>query len=287
MKFLYSNIYKIKSWHRLVAAWLTIMLFAFSSCEKKTDWTFDKKGSDLIVVDGIITNERKTHEIRITKNTSSPNEVPEAVSGATVTISDGLGTMNLLESPAKSGKYVTGPNFMALLRRDYKLTILYNGKIYTAQASMEPVQPIIQLLVQKDVNNDLFHINWVARAYNPRLDNMYEILIDWSFLPTVNPIEKELAKKRVLFYTLKTLDVSELFAPQEEKIMFPQGTRIVERKYSLTEEHAVFIRSLLSETSWRGGYFDVAPANTTTNLSNGGIGFFGVCMVLTDTIYVR
>jgi len=91
----------------------------------------------------------------------------------------------------------------------------------------------------------------------------------------------------LLFYTLPTLDVSEIFAPQMEAVNFPSGTRITERRYSLAPEHAAFIRELLLETNWAGGIFNEAAANVTTNFSAGAYGFFGICSVTALSIIVE
>ena len=91
---------------------------------------------------------------------------------------------------------------------------------------------------------------------------------------------------RMLFYTLPTLDVSEIFAPEMEQISFPAGTNITERRYSLTPQHAEFVRELMLETQWAGGYFNVAAANVTTNLSSGAKGFFGLCAVTSLSVIV-
>jgi hypothetical protein len=54
----------------------------------------------------------------------------------------------------------------------------------------------------------------------------------------------------------------------------------------LNPDHAEFIRSLLSETSWQGGVFSSVPSNVKTNLSDGAVGYFGVCDVETKFLTV-
>jgi hypothetical protein len=78
-----------------------------------------------------------------------------------------------------------------------------------------------------------------------------------------------------------------VFAPNSQNINFPMGTVLIQRRYSLTDEHATFIRSLLLETAWQGGLFNTASANITTNLSQGAVGFFGACGVVEKTEVVR
>jgi pullulanase len=49
-------------------------------------------------------------------------------------------------------------------------------------------------------------------------------------------------------------------------------------------ENEEFARSLLMETEWRGGSFDVLYGNVPSNVSNGGLGFFSVSAELSDSI---
>jgi hypothetical protein len=54
----------------------------------------------------------------------------------------------------------------------------------------------------------------------------------------------------------------------------------------MNEAHAAFIRTLLSETEWRGGLFDVQPGNVQTNLSEGAVGYFAVSTVVGDSTII-
>ena len=69
--------------------------------------------------------------------------------------------------------------------------------------------------------------------------------------------------------------------------MFPKGSSIIRKRYSVSEPYETFLRSLLSETEWRGGVFDIERANVNTNLSEGAIGFFAASTVVTDTTIVE
>ncbi|MBE9509733.1 MAG: hypothetical protein IMY71_02550, partial [Bacteroidetes bacterium] len=44
--------------------------------------------------------------------------------------------------------------------------------------------------------------------------------------------------------------------------------------------------TMLSETEWKGGVFDVLPGNVYTNLSEGAVGFFAVSTVVSDSTVV-
>ncbi len=264
-----------------------ILSVVFVSCEKSINWDFDDNKINTIVVDGIIINVRKAHAIRITKPVSSLNEKPEPVSGAVVRLYNGDFVDTLKEQAKFPGLYFTDTTYRAVLNKTYRLRVDYAGKSYEAFARMIPVSPFRKLSYAYDENKNMFYIDSVAESFSSKESAMYEIIIDWSHLPEYQ--NKPLIDKTaiVYYYTLKTIDISQVFAPEKERVYFPAGARILERKYSLAPQHADFIRSLLSETEWRGGYFDVSQANVHTNISNGGLGFFGVCTVTRDTLTVR
>ena len=267
-------------------SFIILLFLVLTSCEKEVAWTFEASDSR-IVVDGIFTNVKRSHLIRITKSVSELNEAPKSVSGAFVTIYNGDSIHILTESPENSGIYKTDSNYIALLNKIYRLQILYEGERYTASARMIPVTPFKKLSYTYNSNNNLYYIDSVSRSFSSRESAMYEVIIDWSHLPDYADLPF-IEKRAVLYYyTLKTIDISQVFASEKETVYFPKGARILERKYSLAPQHAEFIRSLLSETEWRGGFFDVTQANVHTNISNGGLGYFGASTVIIDTLLVQ
>jgi hypothetical protein len=136
-----------------------------------------------------------------------------------------------------------------------------------------------ELTYARDDGNGMYYVDWVASAFSLESAAMWELLIDWSHVAGYESLDSADNHARMLFYTLPTLDVSEVFAPRMESLFFPAGTVITERRYSLTSAHAEFIRGMLLETNWTGGVFPVAPANVGTNLSDGARGYFGACAV--------
>ncbi len=259
---------------------LYIFIFlSFISCEKQVEWPLQSEHSNLIIVDGMITNEKKSHEIKITYPVTQLNETPKPVSGATVLISDEDSTYQLTEHPAGSGIYKTASYVIGRVGNHYTLLINLKGKIYSAKTTLPQGYVFNPLQYAKVGNNGLYHITWIANTYNAERFAMYEILLDWSNVPGYQNINPDSCKSRLLYYTLPTIDVSQVFAPVVEKQYFPEGTIITETRYSLTREHAEFIRALLSETNWQGGLFDSEHANIPTNLSDGAIGFFSACGV--------
>ncbi|HOV10658.1 MAG TPA: DUF4249 family protein [Bacteroidales bacterium] len=266
---------------------LYLLLLGLVSCEKQVDWPVQNDGTAYVVVDGILTNEAKAHPIRLTRSVSALNMPPEAVSGAGVIVSNADSSWFLTEQPGNPGVYCTPANFSAKVGVLYTLLVSIDGSVYTAKSRMVPNTPLILARYARSASENLFRITWVANAYNAAHPAMYELLLDWSQVPGYESLDPDNCRARLFYYSLPTIDVSQVFAPEMEKVLFPAGTKIIERKYSLNPEYVEFLRALISETNWKGGLFDSAPANVPTNLSSGATGFFAACHVITDSLIVQ
>lgn len=264
---------------------LTVLLLG--SCEKETALNTQYSASDKIVIEGLITNEFKTQQIRLSRPFSKPNSLPETVSGADILVSSNVNVYRFREDPARPGFYLSEDEFAGEAGKSYSLLINTNNTIISAKANMVPGSDFAFMRYARHNKTNLFRIIWVANPYNAKRPAMYEILLDWSMVPGYEHAEPQTTKARLLYYTLPTLDVSQIFALAMESILFPPGTIITENRYSLTPEHAEYFRALLSETNWQGGLFNSVPANLPTNLSNNGIGYFGASVVTTKSEIAR
>jgi len=267
-------------------ALISYIIIILTGCVKKTDWPVSGKTANLLVVDGIITDERKSQSIRITLPVSELNASPLPVTGADVLISNEDSTWMLTENPVDPGSYATDSSFLALLEKNYTLLIYLDDQVYSGKAYMVPGSAFNELQYLKDPDSDLFYIDWVANAFSYQDPAMWEIYLDWSLVTGYENMDPSDCRARMLFYTLPTLDVSQIFAPEMEKILFPAGTIINERRYSITPEHTEFLREMLLETNWTGGLYSLANANVMTNLSTGAIGYFGACSVTSLSLTV-
>jgi len=265
--------------------YLLLLLF-LASCEEQSDWDLKPANDDYIIVDGIITSELKTQVITLTKPVAELNAQPAAISGATILVSSNQGNYTFHEDAVQPGRYVSDKAFAGLRNRTYSLVINYGTKVYTSKAVLEPPAEFVFLKYRKTDGNN-YAITAVSNPYNPQRPAMYEILLDWSAAPGFEQLNPDSCKAKLFYYTLPTIDVSQVLAPTLEKVTFPKGTLITERRYSLTDEHAAYFRALLLETTWAGGFFNTASANLPTNLSTGALGFFGACGVTEKTEVVK
>ena len=257
---------------------IVVLLVVFTACEEKIDLPLQTQNLNTIVVEGILTNEKINHKIRLSRPYGKQNEEPAPVSGAVVSITDGSSSVLLVESPVGSGEYYT-PVVRAVFGRTYTLSIQFGGKVYVAQDSSVPVEPLSALDYRKV--NELYTLNLNNSGQDA---NFIDHHISWSNTSTCTAGSP--CDGRVVFYDLKTIDVNEIFKPRKEDFNFPANSIVIRRKYSVSPAYKAFLRSMLSETEWRGAVFDVQRADVTTNLSNGAIGFFAVSTVVSDTTVV-
>lgn len=263
-----------------------LLLILLASCEKQVDWPIEGPTPQLLVVDGTIIDRQGVQAITLSWPVDVLNASPLPVSGAVIRISTADSSWMLMEDPTEAGRYLTSETFIAGLGKTYTLFISVQDHIYSAKAEMVPGREFAALKWAKNSGDDLYHIQYVASAFSTTYPAMWELLLNWSHVPGYEQTDSTLCRARMLFYTLPTLDVSEIFAPTVEGISFPGGTIIEERRYSLTPEHAEFLREMLLETSWSGGFFNTAPANVSTNLSAGATGFFGASAVTSLSVTV-
>ena len=262
---------------------LILLPLLYFSCEEKTDWELDTNEPKVIVVEGVLTNERKAHEIRISRPMADLNGTPQPVSGAFVAIwetdqSDNNRAHRLHE--VQPGRYLTDSTIRAVYGKLYTLFILYQGQEYTGSSFMVPVDPLSTLKYHKVPGEEFWYELNFSETDQP---SMMEINLNWGHLPGFRNLPREETRARIVYYTVKSIDVNKIFKPAKERVPFPVGTRVYRRQYSMNQWQEDFVRSLMAETEWRGGLFDVQPGNVRTNLSEGAVGYFSVSQVVADS----
>ena len=96
---------------------------------------------DLPVIEGMITNEPGPYTIRLTHSTAIQDMEIKPIRGATITIEDDQGTLEVL-SQVSPGVYQTSPaGIQGTIGRSYRLTVESEGNIYQSDFELlrEPV----------------------------------------------------------------------------------------------------------------------------------------------------
>ncbi|MCB0490296.1 MAG: DUF4249 family protein [Cyclobacteriaceae bacterium] len=263
---------------KLLKLFLLIVLLC-CGCEDRIDQPLSSVETGSIVVEAHFTNENKNQLVKLTKPYLEQNGSVVPVSGATVVVVEGADTFYpLVETPAGSGEYFTS-NMIAVFGRVYTLVIRHQGGEFVAQARSVPVEPLSPLTYE-NAGNDQYRLMLNESGSE---SNYIEYELSWADTPVCNPGTNCLGL--VTYYDLKNVDVQDLFKPDKKDFLFPVGTRVIRRKYSVAPEYRDFLRSVLSETEWRGGIFDIQRANASGNVS-GALGFFAVSSVQIDTTFI-
>ncbi len=263
-----------------------ILFVILVSCEKPAYWVLNPIEDERIVVDGMITNEMQSHQIILSKINTSPNDSLKPATGAIIKIRTTDTTFELIENPVGSGVYLTDSNVKGNVGANYELIINLNGKTYTADDILNNVLPMPVASWKKDANSGLYYFNFVCNNYNSLESSMYKLELDWSNVTGYTQLPPKECKATIEHYSLQSVDLGELLGPKLETVLFPSGTKVIEKKYSLSSAHAEFIRSLLLETQWSGGLFDASHANVTSNIKGDAVGFFGASAVVSRTFFI-
>lgn len=261
-----------------------LALLLLSSCTEKINWDLEYQEADVIVVEGRITTETKSHEIRLSKPVYEINTLPEAVSGAVVEINDGRTIHTLREDPSRPGVYRTNPDFSAVVNQGYQLRIQHGDKRISGVAYVREALDFPNMRLIRVSNMPPLYEAYIGDQNGPSVIRME---LDWSHVRGYDTFPADKTHALIYHYTLGSVDVNRMFSPDREHVYFPPGTIVHREKESVPRSYEEFLRGLLSETDWRGGVFDVLPGNARTNLSEGAIGFFTAADVIRDTIIIE
>lgn len=257
-----------------------LAMFFFSCNEEEIGKELKTVESDLLIVECVLTNEKKSHKIQLSHPYQQLNGEQAPASGAVVTIIDGDENVFMAtEIPAGSGEYFT-VEMTAVFGKPYLLLVQYQGKEFFAWSGSVPVEPMDELQYD-NAGEELYVLQPENSGENA---NYIDYYVTWKDTPFCNT--SEVCEARLVHYDLKTIDVNSLFKPDKEDFIVPLGSIVIRRKYSLNSDYKNFLRAVLSETEWRGGAFDVQRENVPTNLSAGAAGYFAVSTVLSDTTVI-
>ena len=258
-------------------AMIIVLLLVLTACVEQVDINayIDGLESNGIVVEGLITNENIRHQIKLTRTGKVITDGYATVSGAQVSINDGIQTIMLTEE--SPGIYLTD-SIAGVVGRIYTLSIEHASKVYNAVDTMVQVSnfgradgfamsanqppngyiesPLIVFGSEAPVMLNL-------RVDNPTPSDKYTEFDFYAF-PGIHPD----------YILPKFVDAS---------LLYTEGTQITQTKYSLSDRHYEFLRALLLETEYNGGIFGSVRADVPTNISSGGRGFFGASATIKRT----
>ncbi len=112
------------------------ILFVMNSCTKVIDVNLNKNDPKL-VIEAVVNADSLTHYVTLTNSINFDEDItPPIVSGATITIKEvNSNTIGTYSFDAQLGKYVL-TNYLVKEGNTYELTIVSNGKTFTASSTV-------------------------------------------------------------------------------------------------------------------------------------------------------
>ncbi len=264
----------------LTGAFPILILLFLTACEKVINVDLNE-AAPRIVIEGLIDNGPGPYKVLLSKSGSFFNQptLPN-VSGAIVIIADNTGITDTL-AERSPGVYLTSRT-RGIPGRTYTLTVLSDNIEYTGTSTMMDYVDIDSLsLIRTETHN----FNLGGGSGNETNVSLYCYFKD--------PPEKNFYRLKMFSNDTTDFERYRLFDDQ-----YTNGEETELRVGYVVEGDTLRIDLLSIDKSTYGYYrtledllhsnpiFGSTPANPDTNLSNGALGYFGVCAVSTKIIVI-
>jgi len=262
---------------------LTVTALVIGSCTEPVEIKLDNSFTRLIVY-GEISTDTAIQKVSLSRSANYfYNKPAEGVSDAVVIISDGVNEEILSESLESPGTYETSPGFFGIPGKTYNLLIQNvdinndgEAEVYNASSYLPFVASIDSIRLQY-VKYPFFQgteIQLFAKDPAEYVD-FYAFKVVKNGILQTDSLREINVQSDALFNGSYTNGVAVQYlddANISEKV-FPGDTITIEM-YGITEEYFKFIVEAQSELFGSNPLFSGPPANISTNISNGALGFF-------------
>ncbi|MCF8390451.1 MAG: DUF4249 domain-containing protein [Bacteroidales bacterium] len=262
---------------------LILILTVFSSCTEKIDIELDSSTARLVVY-GEITTDTCAHRISLKKSADYYlNEPAQGISGARVEVRYADSSLLFTEKPVGTGNYYSPDDFFGMAGITYSLLISgvdidLDGvdEDYSASSFLPTVNPLDSIGLKHTAVH--FFSGWevMVYAWDP-LDvrNFYSFKVWLNGELQTDTLSEYVVQNDDFFNGSYTNGITSQFLDDSKSAekAFPGDTVIFEIN-GITEEYYNFINEARTETFMRAPLFSGPPANITTNISNGALGFF-------------
>lgn len=254
----------------------SIVLF-FTSCTKIVDIDLNKTNPQL-VVEAIVSDKNTTQTIKLTKtvNFSDANVYPK-VTGAIVSIAEGTNPrVNCVETAP--GIY-TASGFVAVPGRTYSLLINTEGKTYTAVSTM-PV-PVLYDSISFEQNFSFNPSDDTTYSAVPKYKDPASLQNNYWIEQSVNGL-----KDKTIFVFNDNINNGgfnnrPLFS-NDEDFEIKRGNTVVIDVYGIDKPVYEYLYALSLISGGQGNA--TTPANPTSNITGGALGFFSAQCYQSKTV---
>lgn len=262
-----------------------IVVILSTACEKTI--VLDPGQTEaLFVVEGLITNTLSKHQVKISKSqTFNASGGALGVSDATVSVTDDLG-QSIEYNEIQPGVYRAKEAFAGEIGRRYTLTIDYEDRQFTAteeMTDMGSVDTLVSIVNQEE-------------ADDPEDEGrFYDLLV---FMTEPQETENFYLFKFYRNGELENFDGDDVYVFDDVAIggqlealpapvFYAEGDVARTEVYSLSRRAFRFFTDLSNNIGNDGGLFSSQPANISTNLEGGAIGYFQVSAIDIDEMVVK
>lgn len=256
-----------------------ILAFMAVSCTEKVDIQLDESYTRL-VVDGCITTDTTAHTIKLSTTSSYYyNQPAPAVTGATLTITDGSSIYPLIET--RPGIYQTADTVAGMQGHTYTLNISLQQEIggyseYKAVSQMNTLSTLdsVGLKFQPDWGEKGFYEVKVYVQEPPTVD-FYRFMIYKNNQLLTDTITEWFVTDDKFFNGSYTNGAAVAYLNQRNPSEhLDPGDIVTVEVDNIGKEYCTFIWNTQSEIRGSNPLFSGPPANVEGNISNGAIGFF-------------
>lgn len=278
--------FKFLSHYKLVKMkYIKSILFVFLismlavSCTERIDIGLDDSYIRL-VVDGSLTTDTMAHTV-ILKTSSSYyyNQPSPMVTGAQVSITDGIQTFNLQEDSA--GVYRTDPTVFGVAGQTYRLKIKLATAIggqmdYSANSTLYPIASLdsVSLFFHPDWSENGI---WEVKCYvqEPPTIDFYRFMILKNNLMLTDTLNEWFITDDKFFNGSYTNGATVAYLQQgSDQEGLSKGDTVTVEVNSIGKDYFNFLTEAQAELRGSNPLFSGPPANVKGNIDNGAIGFF-------------
>jgi len=240
-----------------------------------------------IIVNGSITSENKFHSLTLTKPMSLNSMNPDSISGAHVYLVIETDTFEYQESIyhnygdivfRQHGTYISKDSISGKPNCLHSLHIEYKDKVYIASDTMIKVKPLNLSELKFYYQPDLFEsstpyfkdkiiLNILCHHFGYKQPNIYQIIT----------VDKYLNKKMIsTVYHHNNIDPQGVLSEWNKILAIWTGINdsVWIIKHSISQPYENFLIDVFKETEWKTGFFSEVSANPSSNVTNGGMGYF-------------
>jgi hypothetical protein len=250
-----------------------ILVSSFYGCKKVINVNL-KNADSQIVITGEINNRRGPYKVNISKsvNFSTDNIFPP-VSDAFVTIT-GNGVTDTL-SEVEPGKYLT-KEIEGLPGKSYSLIVSVEGKIFTAISVMPQLVRIDSLTFLVGRNNNIYSV--VNFQDPPDTENYYQ------FIEFANGERFNNGRGNSVFSDRLSDGRYISTVLYDDSTDIKRGMILTVQMNCVDKPVYNYLAELLQISGGGGGFSSPAPANPTSNISGGALGYFSANTISSKTV---